>query len=76
MRKGAAIFTKDMSILEALQVDPRVRDVFTSHGMGCLGCMGVSLESIEEGAKMHGIDPDVVLSELNRLVLDEEQRVK
>jgi len=67
-----AIFTKDMSILEALQADPRARDIFTAYGMGCLGCMGVSLESIEEGAKMHGIDPDVVLAELNRLVSSEE----
>jgi hybrid cluster-associated redox disulfide protein len=56
-----------MSMLEALQADPRARDVFAAHGMGCVGCMGVSMESIEDGAKMHGIDPEVVLSELNRL---------
>lgn len=54
-------------MLEALQADPRARDVFAAHGMGCVGCMGVSMESIEDGAKMHGIDPEVVLSELNRL---------
>lgn len=62
-----AIFTKDMSLMEALQADPRARDVFISHGMGCVGCMGVSVESIEDGAKIHGIDPDLVLSELNHL---------
>ena len=62
-----AIFTKDMSMMEALQADPRAKDVFAAHGMGCIGCMGVSMESIEDGAKMHGIDPEVVLSELNRL---------
>jgi len=62
-----AIFTKDMSLMEALQADPRAREVFAAHGMGCVGCMGVSSESIEDGAKMHGIDPDVVLAELNRL---------
>jgi len=53
--------------MEALQADPRARDVFAAYGMGCVGCMGVSMESIEDGAKMHGIDPEVVLSELNRL---------
>ncbi len=67
-----AIFTKDMSLMEALQADPRARDVFASHGMGCVGCMGVSSESIEDGAKMHGIDPDVVVTELNRLVAPPE----
>lgn len=66
--KEMAIFTKDMSIMEALQADPRAREVFTAYGMGCIGCMGVSMESIEDGAKMHGIDPDAVLADLNKLV--------
>jgi hybrid cluster-associated redox disulfide protein len=74
LRKGEAIFTKDMSLMEALQADPRAREVFAAHGMGCVGCMGVSMESIEDGAKMHGIDPEVVLADLNRLTgLREEQ---
>ena len=67
-----AIFTKDMSMMEALQADPRAKDVFASHGMGCIGCMGVSMESIEDGAKMHGIDPNLVVAELNKLVSAEE----
>jgi hybrid cluster-associated redox disulfide protein len=67
MEKETAIFTRDMSMMEALQADPRAREVFAAHGMGCVGCMGVSMESIEDGAKMHGIDPEVVLAELNRL---------
>jgi hybrid cluster-associated redox disulfide protein len=63
-----------MSLMEALQADPRAREVFAAHGMGCVGCMGVSMESIEDGAKMHGIDPEVVLADLNRLTgLREEQ---
>ena len=57
-----------MSILEAIQADPRARDVFAAFGMGCTGCMGVSMESIEDGAKMHGIDPKAVLDDLNKLV--------
>jgi hybrid cluster-associated redox disulfide protein len=66
--KEAAIFTKDMSILEAVQADPRARDVFAAYGMGCTGCMGVSMETIEDGAKMHGIDPQAVLADLNKLL--------
>jgi len=61
------IFKKEMPMMEALQADPRARDVFAAHGMGCVGCMGVSIESIEDGARMHGIDPDVVVAELNKL---------
>ena len=63
-----ATFTKDMSILEALQADPRARDVFTAHGLACIGCMGAMLESIEDGARMHSIDPAALLRELNNLV--------
>lgn len=70
--KEIAIFTKDMSMMEALQADPRARDVFAAHGMGCIGCMGVSMETIEDGARMHGIDPQVVLTELNRLIAIQE----
>ncbi len=60
-------FNKDMSILEALQADPRARDVFTLHGLACIGCMGAMMESIEDGARMHGIDPVALLRDLNRL---------
>lgn len=59
-------------MMEALQADPRARDVFAAHGMGCIGCMGVSIETIEDGAKMHGIDPEAVLADLNKLVLPSE----
>lgn len=71
-----AIFTRDMSMMEALQADPRARDVFTAYGMGCIGCMGVSMESIEDGAKMHGIDPEAVIAELNKLVPLEQPPVE
>jgi hybrid cluster-associated redox disulfide protein len=63
-----ALFTKDMSILDALQADPRAREIFSVHGMGCIGCMGATMESIENGAKMHGIDPRAILEDLNRLI--------
>ena len=66
------IFTRDMSMMEALQADPRARNVFAAYGMGCIGCMGVSIESIEEGARMHGIDPEAVLADLNKLASLEE----
>jgi len=60
-----------MSLMEALQADPRARDVFAAYGMGCIGCMGVSMETIEDGAKMHGLDPEQVVADLNKLA---EQR--
>ena len=60
-------FTRDMSILTALESDPRARGVFERHGMACSLCIGAQLESIESGAIMHAVDPDDVIAELNRL---------
>jgi hybrid cluster-associated redox disulfide protein len=60
-------FTKQMSILEALESHPDARDVFARWGMGCSLCIGAQLESIESGAIMHAVDPDAVVAELNGL---------
>lgn len=61
------IFTKDMTIMEAIQADPRARDIFTSYGLECPVCVGVSMESIEDGALMHGVDVEAILADLNKL---------
>ncbi|KKM12949.1 disulfide oxidoreductase [Clostridiales bacterium PH28_bin88] len=62
------MITKDMSILEVLQAYPQARDVFARHGMGCIECMGAEGESLEDGARMHGLNLQVLLEDLNRLV--------
>jgi len=60
-------FTKDMSIFEALAADPEARAVFESHGMACCLCIGAQSETVEAGAILHQVDPEVVVGELNRL---------
>jgi len=61
------LFTRDMSILEALEGHPRAREVFERHGMSCCLCIGAQLETIADGAIMHAVDPEAVVEELNRL---------
>jgi hybrid cluster-associated redox disulfide protein len=58
---------KEMSIFEALESDPGARRVFESHGMACCLCIGAQSETIEAGAILHQVDPEVVVEELNRL---------
>ncbi len=65
-------FTKEMSIMEALQAHPQAKDVFMRHGLGCIGCMGAMMESIEAGARMHGIDVDALVADLNALTADQQ----
>lgn len=66
------IINKDTSLLELLQKVPRAKDVLERHGMACTGCMGSAVETIEEGAKMHGIDISSLLQELNELLACQE----
>jgi hybrid cluster-associated redox disulfide protein len=60
-------YSRDMSIFEALERDPQARVVFESHGMACCLCIGAQSETIEAGAILHQVDPDVVVAELNQL---------
>ena len=53
--------------MEAIQADPRARDIFTSYGLECPVCVGVSMESIEDGALMHGVDIEAIMADLNKL---------
>jgi hybrid cluster-associated redox disulfide protein len=59
------MITKKTAIIQVLQSHPLARDIFTKHGMGCIGCMGATTETIENSAKMHDIDVDRLLKELN-----------
>jgi len=62
-----ARFHKEMSIFEALESDPGARAVFESHGMACCLCIGAQSETIEAGAILHQVDPEVVVEELDSL---------
>jgi hybrid cluster-associated redox disulfide protein len=63
---GKVMFTKEMRIIDILQANPQTAEVFERFGMGCIGCMGVSMETLEDGAKMHHIDAELLLQELNK----------
>ncbi|WP_286151770.1 DUF1858 domain-containing protein [Sporofaciens musculi] len=43
-------------------------EVLMEAGMGCIGCPHSQMESIEEGAMGHGIDPDLLVEKLNATI--------
>ncbi|MDN5326781.1 MAG: hypothetical protein PWP41_1477 [Moorella sp. (in: firmicutes)] len=67
------LITKDLSIMEVLRAYPQVRPVFIRHGMGCLECMGAIEETIASGARMHGLDLDQLLKDLNEAIKNRDQ---
>jgi hybrid cluster-associated redox disulfide protein len=47
--------TKTMTFAEILSVCPAAPEIFAGYGMHCIGCHLSPVESLEEGAKAHGI---------------------
>lgn len=62
------MITKETRIFDALQECPKTAAIFEQFGMGCIGCMGMTMETIENGAKMHHISVDDLLKALNAVV--------
>ena len=44
---------------------PEAAPVLMSIGMHCLGCPASQMETIEEAAMVHGVDPDALCDEIN-----------
>lgn len=57
--------TKEMNIVEIVKNYPETLEVFAKYGLGCVGCAAARFENLEAGAKVHGIDVDTFVEELN-----------
>lgn len=60
--------TKEMSIIEIVQQYPESLEVFAKFGLGCIGCAAARFENLEAGAKVHGIDPEVLVESINEAI--------
>jgi len=58
-------FTKNTTIGELLSVYPECAPILMEIGMHCLGCPSSQMETVEEAAMVHGIDPDALVKEIN-----------
>ncbi len=63
--KTMAQITKDTMIGELLQIDTNVAPILLEIGMHCLGCPSSQMETIEEAAQVHGIDPEDLVNRIN-----------
>jgi len=59
---------KDMTLAELLKHYPETAKVFAKYGIHCLGCFAAAFETIEQGAKAHGIDVEKFIEELKAAV--------
>ena len=60
---------KQMTIEEVVQeVSGDASSPSSDYGLGCVGCQAALFENIEQGAKVHGIDVDALIVDLNKQI--------
>lgn len=62
---------KDTMIGELLQIDTNIAPILFGIGMHCLGCPASQMETIEEAAMVHGINPQDLVDEINKFLAKE-----
>ncbi len=60
--------TKDMQIGELLQISPHIAPILMEVGMHCLGCPASQMETLEEAAAVHGLNPDLLVEKINAFI--------
>ncbi len=66
MQKKVKI-TESMRIGEVVGLYPQTIEVFQKHGFGCVTCPMAAMETIKQGAKVHGMDKKKLSSFLKEL---------
>lgn len=64
--------TKDMIIMDVLQMDAETAQFFLQIGMHCLGCPSASSESIEQACMVHGADADQLVADINAFLASKQ----
>ena len=77
MKKVKTKITKDMMIGELVEKYPQLGTVLMEeYGFHCIGCMAAGMETLEQGAFVHGMnkkDLTKMVEELNQLVEEDEK---
>ncbi|HZK29032.1 MAG TPA: DUF1858 domain-containing protein [Clostridia bacterium] len=66
--------TKDMLIVDLLQLDPDMARLLMGHGLHCIGCMLASNESIEQACVVHDISVEHLLEDVNSYLESKEKK--
>lgn len=55
--------TKDFNLAELVYKYPETEEILLDYGLHCAGCIANTFDSVEAGAKVHGI-PDEEIDEM------------
>lgn len=69
------ILTKESNLAEAVYKYPQIAEVLMDFGLHCVGCFASAYDTIEAGAKIHGLsDKDIkeMIARVNEVIIYEE----
>ncbi|RLI96256.1 MAG: disulfide oxidoreductase [Candidatus Aenigmatarchaeota archaeon] len=67
----AGKITKDMALRELVVKYPQAAEIMMKSGLHCIGCHMAAMETVEQGAKAHGMsdrDIEKMIKEMNEAV--------
>ncbi|MEM4268312.1 MAG: DUF1858 domain-containing protein [Candidatus Woesearchaeota archaeon] len=70
-KKDTMVITRKMTLGEAVARYPKTAQVMMSYGLHCIGCHVAAWESIEDGARGHGLSEqeiDEMITEMNKAI--------
>ncbi|HBE03909.1 MAG: disulfide oxidoreductase [Spirochaetes bacterium GWF1_41_5] len=62
--------SREMTFQQVMERKPEAAEIMMKYGLHCIGCHISAYETVEEGARAHGISEDNIdnlLSELNKI---------
>jgi len=80
MKKVEKLINKDMMISELVEKYPDLAMVLVEdYGFHCIGCFASGMETLEQGAMVHGVEEEdikVMIENLNELLMSEKKLEK
>ncbi len=58
--KGKEFATKDMLVMDIIEKYPEVTPILMGYGLHCVGCSFSSHDTLESGARLHGMDDEII----------------
>jgi hybrid cluster-associated redox disulfide protein len=59
--------TKEMNIMEILEINPGATEILAESGLACLGCAMAHAETLEQGLLAHGFEPNEINEVMKKL---------
>ena len=73
------LITKDMLLMDAVEKYPEIAPILTGYGLHCVGCHFSNIDTLESGAKIHGLadeEIEFMLKDVNAIALENKRKLK